>query len=978
MSYFQDHAARLRYSLAAEGEVGLRRPQAGALHAVAAHFSTRVDPALVCMPTGSGKTLVLLACPYALEAKRALVITPSVVVRGQIAEGAADARELIDKGMLPEDVASPNVVEVKKRIASDEDWEELRAADLVVATPHTVSQIYESVPTPPEDLFDVVLVDEAHHEAARGWREALDSFPRAKRVLFSATPFRRDRKEIRGRFVFNYTLGAAFADGVFGPVRLVPARGDAAVDPDRRVAETAAAQYRADRQAGLDHRIMVRTGSKTRAKELEGLYRTRTDLRLKIVTSDHSYRHAQKVLRDIRDDELDGVICVDMFGEGFDLPQLKVAALHEPHKSLAVTLQFFGRFARVRDATGDASIVAVPHELDRGVSKLFHEDATWPKLLMDFAGTAIGHEQHVREDIASFEEPQAVEQLENLSLYGLRPFCHSKIYRGLDEADITAQIGLPKPYEVVFQQASPDLNMSIVIGRKLQRPKWTDSDSLVSVQYELFACYYDGDSKLLFICASARTDSFYEAIANQLGDGSHQILSASRISRVLRGVEVPRFFHVGMKNNTASSSLESYVTKSGPRAHESVSPQEGQLYHRGHIMAKGRKENADVTIGYSSSSRVWSMQYPQLTEWREWCRALGQSIANDQPVVTGTNLDILEPGDEVNAFPLDVLAAEWPEEAFRKAVMLRYRQSAGDPEVSVLLQDVGIDVDFAATPPGTVPTDARLLVRHEALDVSIWFAPGGAPMFRVDGETPAVLEVDVGGDQVELVDYLNSHPVALWLSDCSRLEGSNLYRRRADKRPIDNHAFTAVDWGAIGVSINREYEDGQNPVANDGTVHGYILGLLESAGASVIIYDHGSHEAADVIGIWDEETCVRVRLYHCKATRGEAAGCRLDDLYEVAAQAVKSVRWLHKPAELLEHLDRRSNGRPYRFQRGRLREVQQLLQSNPKHAEYEVVVVQPGLSMGSLTKAAQDVLAAANQYLWRDTGNRHLRVIASP
>lgn len=977
MSHFQDHASRLRYSLAAEDEVGLRRPQAGALHAVAAHFSTRVDPALVCMPTGSGKTLVLLACPYALEAGRVLVITPSVVVRGQIAEGAAGAKELIEKGMLPEDITSPSVVEVKKRIASAEDWEALREADFVVATPHTVSPIYESVPSPPEDLFDVVLVDEAHHEAARGWREALDSFPKARRVLFSATPFRRDRKEIRGRFVFNYTLGAAFADGVFGPVRLVPAQGAGTADHDRTVAETAAGKYRADREAGLDHRIMVRTGSKTRAKELEDLYHAHTELRLKVVTSDHSYRYAKKVLQDIRDDDLDGVICVDMFGEGFDLPQLKVAALHEPHKSLAVTLQFIGRFARVKDTTGEASIVAVPHELDRGVSKLFHEDATWPKLLMDFAGTAIGNEQRVREDIASFEEPQAVEQLENLSLYGLRPFCHSKIYRGLEEADITAEIELPKPYEVVFRQASPDLNMSVVIGRKLQRPKWTDSEDLVSVQYELFACYFDEESKLLFICASLRRDSFYEVIADQLGDGSHQILSAARISRVLRGVESARFFHVGMKNNTASSSLESYVTKSGPRAHESVSPQEGQLYHRGHIMAKGRRDNTDVTIGYSSSSRVWSMQYPQLTEWREWCRELGQAIANDQPVVTGTNLDILEPGDEVNAFPLDVLAVEWPEEVFRKAVILRYRQRAEDPAVAVLLQDVGIDVDFAATPPGTIPTDVRLLVRHEALNVSLWFAPGAAPMFRLDGEAPSLLEVDVGGDQVGLVDYLSSHPAALWLSDCSRLEGPNLYRRRSDKRPIDTEAITAVDWAAIGLNINREYEDGQNPVANDGTVHGYVLGLLQSEEASIIIYDHGSHEAADVIGIWNEETCVRVRLYHCKATRGEAAGCRLEDLYEVAGQAARSVRWLHKPAELLAHLDRRSNGRPYRFQRGRLREVQQLLQSNPKRPEYEVVVVQPGLSMGSLSEAAQDVLGAANEYLWRDTGNRHLRVIAS-
>ncbi|MFO6295853.1 helicase-related protein, partial [Pseudomonas aeruginosa] len=44
------------------------------------------------------------------------------------------------------------------------------------------------------------------------------------------------------------------------------------------------------------------------------------------------------------------VICVDMLAEGYDLPNLKIAALHDHHKSLAVTLQFIGRITRVNKA----------------------------------------------------------------------------------------------------------------------------------------------------------------------------------------------------------------------------------------------------------------------------------------------------------------------------------------------------------------------------------------------------------------------------------------------------------------------------------------------------------------------------------------------------------------------------------------------------------------------------------------------------
>jgi hypothetical protein len=36
------------------------------------------------------------------------------------------------------------------------------------------------------------------------------------------------------------------------------------------------------------------------------------------------------------------VVCVDMLGEGFDLPELKIAAFHDIRKSLAVTCNLKG------------------------------------------------------------------------------------------------------------------------------------------------------------------------------------------------------------------------------------------------------------------------------------------------------------------------------------------------------------------------------------------------------------------------------------------------------------------------------------------------------------------------------------------------------------------------------------------------------------------------------------------------------------
>lgn len=81
MSYFEDHYADLEYPPRLDGK-GLYNAQIGAIHSIAAHFTIDEQPAIVTMPTGSGKTAVLMMTPFALRRKRVLVITPSKLVRG--------------------------------------------------------------------------------------------------------------------------------------------------------------------------------------------------------------------------------------------------------------------------------------------------------------------------------------------------------------------------------------------------------------------------------------------------------------------------------------------------------------------------------------------------------------------------------------------------------------------------------------------------------------------------------------------------------------------------------------------------------------------------------------------------------------------------------------------------------------------------------------------------------------------------------
>jgi len=72
-----------------------------------------------------------------------------------------------------------------------------------------------------------------------------------------------------------------------------------------------------------------------------------------------------------------------MFGEGFDLPELKIAALHDRHRSLSVTIQFTGRFTRQKDMIGNATIVVnqADQAVDDALRKLDAEDSDWNKIL---------------------------------------------------------------------------------------------------------------------------------------------------------------------------------------------------------------------------------------------------------------------------------------------------------------------------------------------------------------------------------------------------------------------------------------------------------------------------------------------------------------------------------------------------------------------------------------------------------------------
>ncbi len=65
----------------------------------------------------------------------------------------------------------------------------------------------------PEDYFDLIIIDEAHHSTAKTWADAINHFSEAKVIKLTGTPFRTDGQKIEGELVYNYKLALAMAKG---------------------------------------------------------------------------------------------------------------------------------------------------------------------------------------------------------------------------------------------------------------------------------------------------------------------------------------------------------------------------------------------------------------------------------------------------------------------------------------------------------------------------------------------------------------------------------------------------------------------------------------------------------------------------------------------------------------------------------------------------------------------------------------------
>lgn len=961
--FFRDHAASLLLRPIAAPNTGFRPGQLGALHAVVSHFSVYDEPAIISLPTGYGKTAIIMALPFVLGAQRVLVVEPSDILRRQTATHFGALSTIRKLTVLTDGTPDPVVKGQKGRPASDDEWRELEEFDVVVSTPASTSPVNEPRSAP--ELFDLIIFDEAHHAPADSWKAYLDHYPGARFVFLTATPFRRDKKAIPGCLAYSYPVSRASKEDAFGRVsfRAAVVQNDHDEDEvDRAIARAAIEQLRADREAGFDHRLFARAASIKSAHTLVDLY-VAEGARVAAIDSHASKRRQDQLEEALLAGHLDGIVCVDMFGEGYDFPKLKVAALHAPHRSLVPTLQFIGRFARTNDeATGDATLIAPLSRLRDATSKLFEEGVDIAQLIDAAARQQIEDGAVDREILDILKtKVQAESDYDAVSPLSLELYAHARIFECAVAPDFN-QFGaiIGRKLKLAKQWISDDGLITLLLTVDHEPPSWATSDVLANVRHDVFLLAFNEATSLCYIGSTRRTDRLYIELMQTTCMDQHRPISFETTRRAVAGLGDLRFYNVGLKNTALNTQAESYRVLTGPRAERAVTAGDGRAFVQGHFFGSGTEGDERETIGASSSSRIWSNQRLTVSEYLDWISKLNGRL-NGTAGIAASQLDLVQHSRALRALPALIIGGVWNKTAYKQAPRVRYRRTGNEKWVYRQITDLELGT-FAVN-----GLELTFAVESDEHQMPFMFSLAGGQLFR-SANANWKSEVHTHQDDwLDLATWMSMHPPAFFAADKSSFQGMNAMPPPAMvAATLADGDAEAVNWDgcAIGVEFETAKAGGLMTVQQH---LGERLRVQENL--EVLVYDHRSGEAADFIAVTREENDrFRVSLYHCKGAGGAPSGGRVNDVYEVTCQLLKSVAYCEAET-LANHVAHRVNparhANPSSFLVGDLDRLNAILGASADKIEFSIFGVQPGISKAAIDEHLADLMAFSLDYVVR-------------
>ena len=360
----------------------LRDPQREGHSAAQNFFENGGSKAIMQLPVGCGKSGLISILPFGISEGRILVIAPNLTIRRELEKvlDITNKRECFwnkCRVLTPEVMsAGPYIAVLDGRDANIHDCD--RSHIVLTNIQQLASSADRWLPVFPDDYFDMILVDEGHHSAAPSWKKVFDRFPNAKVVNLTATPFRSDKKDIEGDFIYRYSFKRAMIKGYIKKLQAIYVapeelyftyEGDdyhhtleevlqlkeeawfsrgVAMSPEcnSHIVDASLDKLEKLRLSGTNHQLIAVAMSVNHAKAVRSLYAERGYEAAEIHSEMPPDKQAE-VMQKLKSGLLDCIIQVQMLGEGFDHPHLSVAAIFRPFRSLPPYVQFVGRVMRV-------------------------------------------------------------------------------------------------------------------------------------------------------------------------------------------------------------------------------------------------------------------------------------------------------------------------------------------------------------------------------------------------------------------------------------------------------------------------------------------------------------------------------------------------------------------------------------------------------------------------------------------------------
>jgi superfamily II DNA or RNA helicase len=335
--------------------LNLRPYQSAAIDAIRAQFAAGTKRTLVVMPTGTGKTVV-----FAEVARR-------VVERGGRVLILAHRGELLEQAL-----GKLQAIGVDAAI----EQADRRAGDAAVVVASVQSLHARRLASFAPDAFALVIVDEAHHAVADGYRAILDYFASAFVLGVTATADRLDGTGLEEAFssvAYRYDLPDAIRDGWLAPIRPlrftieevdldgVRVRGgdlEAGALADAMTAEAAIHGVVSPlvEHAG-DRKTIVFAVDVAHAEVLAAAINVYRPYRAAVVHGGMSRADRTDVLARFARGDVQYLANCALLTEGYDEPTIACVAMARPTKSRALYTQCVGRGTRLAPGKTDCLLL---------------------------------------------------------------------------------------------------------------------------------------------------------------------------------------------------------------------------------------------------------------------------------------------------------------------------------------------------------------------------------------------------------------------------------------------------------------------------------------------------------------------------------------------------------------------------------------------------------------------------------------------